>query len=303
MLVFALLWLALFLLTGEQFLGVRLVSYLAPWVSVTLLVYGMVCLLLKYRILAVAAIFTGGLIFLPYAKQFIPTNATIPNDRAVYKIMTYSKMGRNKDINAIAKVINSEKPDILVMQEIDYDDAYYLLKLLESAYKQPLSIEHSHYGIVLSRFPTNNQLKGAKRFNQSVLVSLPETEVIVKNVHLQKSFRSTSIQYEMVKSLAEQVKNEDRPLIVAGDFNATMVNYPYVIIGQYLDNAFERAGFGFGFTFPSANRRLGKITPFMRIDHIFYSRHFVAYDAWVSNDAGSSDHFPVVALLSFKSLN
>jgi len=61
-------------------------------------------------------------------------------------------------------------------------------------------------------------------------------------------------------------------VLVAGDFNATTINYPCVKMNQYLDDAFERAGSGFGFTFSSPARRLGMITPFMRIDPLLFRR-------------------------------
>jgi len=117
---------------------------------------------------------------------------------------------------------------------------------------------------------------------------------------LQKSIGSTEIQYQTVDQLAARIERVDGPVLVAGDFNATTINYPCVKINQHLDDAFERAGFGFGFTFSSPARRLGTITPFMRIDHIYYSKHFAVRKAYVVDDAGGSDHYPVVALLSLK---
>jgi endonuclease/exonuclease/phosphatase family metal-dependent hydrolase len=35
----------------------------------------------------------------------------------------------------------------------------------------------------------------------------------------------------------------------------------------------------------------------IRIDHIFYSRHFLARRAYTGANSGGSDHFPVVAEL------
>jgi endonuclease/exonuclease/phosphatase family metal-dependent hydrolase len=133
-----------------------------------------------------------------------------------------------------------------------------------------------------------------------VEIELPGTVVDAWNVHLQKSLESTGIQYRTIDHLVAQVQRADGPVLVAGDFNATTINYPCVKMNQYLDDAFEQVGFGFGFTFPSPARRMGMITPFMRIDHIYYSKHFVVRKAYVVDDAGGSDHYPVVALMSLK---
>ena len=120
------------------------------------------------------------------------------------------------------------------------------------------------------------------------------------NVHTWKAIRSTEKQHAQIRALADAVAEQNEPVIVAGDFNATELTETYGMMAQHLDNAHAEAGFGFGFTFPSHARRLGTFLPFLRIDHIFYSEHFQALDCYVGDDAGGSDHFPVVAVLQLK---
>jgi len=295
-----LLWLLLFIATGEQFTFVRLLSYMAPWMAGLLLIFALAAFLLRRRRQGAITALMAVLLLLPYSPRFMPSGSGDVDagalHRQVYKVMTYSKMGRNHDIDAVARVVMAEKPDILFMQEIDATESKRLIKELKREYKNGLSVVHDHVGLVLSRFKIESEDD-----THSAIVAVPDGNIRVWNVHLQKSIGRTGIQYRAVDQLTSQIDRVDGPVLVAGDFNATTINYPCVKINQYLDDAFESAGFGFGFTFSSPARRLGMITPFMRIDHIYYSKHFVAQKAYVVNDAGGSDHYPVVALLSLKS--
>src|SRR6185369_2451064 len=95
-----------------------------------------------------------------------------------------------------------------------------------------------HYGLILSRYKVTSNLKQGD-YSQAEEIELPEKSIRVWNVHLQKSIGNTDVQYEMTDQLAEQIALTKGPLIAAGDFNATAVNYPYKKIKQYLENAFE----------------------------------------------------------------
>lgn len=297
-------WLLLFLVTGEQFTLVRWMSYVAPWMAAMLLLCALAVFLLRMRRQAVVTAALAVLLLLPYMPRFLPSwqSDSIPQagHQTIYKIMTYSKMGRNHDIDAVARVVASEKPDILIMQEISEAETQKLVHLLTGVYKQQLYFVNDHYGLILSRYKVVSRLKNGDAALPAD-IALPDGDIRVWDVHLQKSLgSSTAIQYGMVDELATHVASENGPVLVAGDFNATMINYPCVKMKQYLADAFEQAGFGFGFTFPSPARHMGMLTRFMRIDYIFFSHHFIARKAYVVNDAGGSDHYPVVALLSLE---
>jgi endonuclease/exonuclease/phosphatase family metal-dependent hydrolase len=87
---------------------------------------------------------------------------------------------------------------------------------------------------------------------------------------------------------------------VGGDFNTTDQSEGYHLLAQHLKNAHWEAGWGFGFSFPANQPRFKRIpilTPVVRIDHIFYSSHFLAHSATTLSDSGGSDHLPVIAEL------
>lgn len=296
----ALLLQTLFMSTGEQLTFVRWVSYLAPWLAGWLILLAVPAIFARKGMLATSLLILAmppGLISINWRSAAKITEAVSQS----YKVMTYSKMGRNNEIDSVARVILSEKPDILFVQEINDRETANLIQLLNGIYDgAPLFyFADAHYGLILSRYKVTSLLKIGD-YSQAAEIDLPEKPLRVWNVHLQKSFGHTDTQYQMTDQLAGQIALTDGAVIAAGDFNATVLNYPYKKIRQTLENAFENAGSGFGFTFPSPARHMGIFTPFMRIDHIFYSRHFNIQNAYVVPDSGNSDHYPVVALFSLK---
>jgi len=296
-----LLWLGLFIATGEQFIVVRWISYVLPWLAGLLLITALAAFLLHRRWQGGIAALLALLLLLPYAPRFIPSvsGQAEAGQRQIYKVMTYSKMGRNVDIDAIARVVMAEQPDILFMQEIGGTEAEQLINKISAQYHSKISFfVDNNTGLIISRFKVVSRWKMGDGVVH-VEIKLPDGVINAWNVHLQKSLATTGIQYKAIDHLAAAVQHTDGPVLVAGDFNATTINYPCVKMNQYLDDAFEQAGFGFGFTFPSPARRMGMITPFMRIDHIYFSHHFIVHKAYVVDDAGGSDHYPVVALMSF----
>jgi len=84
---------------------------------------------------------------------------------------------------------------------------------------------------------------------------------------------------------------DDRPLIVAGDFNMPVDSWIYRKYWSTYGNAFSTAGFGFGHTKLSP---LGSFSYGARIDHILTARESKTVDCFVGPDVGS-DHLPVVA--------
>jgi endonuclease/exonuclease/phosphatase family metal-dependent hydrolase len=73
--------------------------------------------------------------------------------------------------------------------------------------------------------------------------------------------------------------------IICGDFNEVPYSSNYRVLHRVFENAFERAGHGFGFS-------LNSPLFFLRIDHQFYSRRLRAVDYDVDRSMQISDHFP-----------
>jgi len=93
------------------------------------------------------------------------------------------------------------------------------------------------------------------------------------------------------------LSREPKPLIVAGDFNATTDDRPFQrILGLGLSDAAVLAGDGWEMTWP---RNQAWVIPYVRIDHILLSKALTVTGYRLGTGKGS-DHFPVVVDLAFR---
>lgn len=91
-----------------------------------------------------------------------------------------------------------------------------------------------------------------------------------------------------VDTLVAHFQASPYPVIIACDLNDTPYSYSYDKLDGLLNNAFTKAGNGFGATYN------GKL-PFLRIDNQFFGNEFKISDFKVHTEVPYSDHFPVSA--------
>ena len=94
-----------------------------------------------------------------------------------------------------------------------------------------------------------------------------------------------------VELLAQHISECPYPVILCGDLNDMPYSYTYFKLRRVLNNAFEHAGNGFGFTYN------GKLF-FLRIDNQFYSSNVRVHRFDTFRKVKFSDHFPVKGLYS-----
>ncbi|MGE4567912.1 MAG: endonuclease/exonuclease/phosphatase family protein [Bacteroidales bacterium] len=94
-----------------------------------------------------------------------------------------------------------------------------------------------------------------------------------------------------VDSIANHIRQSPHPVIVCGDFNDTPVSYAYQRIRNSLDDAFIRAGRGYGISF---RRRLIAV----RIDYTLFCPDTWKAEAYSCPHIVMSDHFPVLTRLT-----
>lgn len=296
--------------SGDQLPPVRGINYILPWTLLFLvpaiLITGFArgkWLLLSLTISTVAICFTFIPLFLPR------DHPALADNKFSFKIMSHNLYSR-QDTVAILKLIRQEQPDILLLQELhpdlisiprdDLTDLYP--ELYVDVVNKP---EEGFIQAILSRYPlTHISAELGKGRAQKVLVETPAGPVAVWNIHPFPPFRfAPHLHDQQAAALVEDIAMADYPLIVAGDFNATDQSATYRAVNEYLYNAHWEAGWGFGFTFP-APPHIPPESPIdtgllYRIDHIFYSNHFMALDAQTLTSSAGSDHLPVTAILSF----
>ena len=97
---------------------------------------------------------------------------------------------------------------------------------------------------------------------------------------------------EQARAIRRLIDAETRPFLLVGDFNSTPGSWVYAHLSEGLQDAFGRAGTGWGATFPA---RL----PLARIDFVLASAEWEVRRAHVSKTV-VSDHIPVVAELALR---
>ena len=83
------------------------------------------------------------------------------------------------------------------------------------------------------------------------------------------------------------------PLVMAGDFNDTPISYAYQQLSRRLSSAYRQSGSGFGRSFSQRGFPV-------RIDHIFFSRHWTSTRTRVDTQFDVSDHYPLISELRRK---
>jgi endonuclease/exonuclease/phosphatase family metal-dependent hydrolase len=127
---------------------------------------------------------------------------------------------------------------------------------------------------------------------------------VVDADRLRKSYRDTirrlrngfSNRAGQVDDLVRHIGHCPHPVIVCGDLNEIPYSYPYFTLRRKLNNAFEEAGLGFGFSFNG-------MLFFLRIDQQFFSDRLEATSFRTLRDVKYSDHFPLTATYRWKREN
>ncbi|HEY6556004.1 MAG TPA: endonuclease/exonuclease/phosphatase family protein [Polyangiaceae bacterium] len=221
---------------------------------------------------------------------------------------------------AVAEIVRLA-PDIALLQEASWSTDR-LVTLLRAAYPEVQAstefIIASRYPIRVTKHPDRLGYYGDRRsprFMQYV-VETPLGSIALYNVHplspreslralrgegLRREIRTgrlfsgqhadkiqanTGLRVLQVSTFTELATRETLPLIIAGDMNLPTLSPLLTHLSPYQDG-FQKAGAGFGYTFPAKY-------PFMRLDRIYASDEleFVSFDVGCQ---GVSDHLCVIA--------
>ncbi|SKA84346.1 Uncharacterized conserved protein YafD, endonuclease/exonuclease/phosphatase (EEP) superfamily [Prosthecobacter debontii] len=131
------------------------------------------------------------------------------------------------------------------------------------------------------------------------ILGLPGTPWAEKRQRLQQFWNGQIADAEIVLAA---IRQDSLPVIAAGDFNAPHIGYIHRMITRQLKDSHAEAGQGFGLTFPGfTNNPLSAGGPWMRIDYVFYDRHWEAIQCVTEPDR-PSQHRALAATLVLKDL-
>jgi endonuclease/exonuclease/phosphatase family metal-dependent hydrolase len=222
------------------------------------------------------------------------------------------------DVDEIIGVIRDLDADIVGLQELGIGHGEAIEKGLRDRFPyQALYAGEDDFGLgLLSRYPIEDSAlvltyenyrgdehAGLMRATVDVDGSLIRVFVAHPPVPPPFTFRGNvprvydeSIRDGQLALLREQIENVTTPVLVLCDCNMTDQSEGYRILDGVLDDAFEKAGQGLGFTVAPEPMGLPSILPLiMRVDYVWMSEDFVVIEVVVVEDGGTSDHRPVVA--------
>jgi endonuclease/exonuclease/phosphatase family metal-dependent hydrolase len=213
------------------------------------------------------------------------------------------------DIDAIAKAIKLQNPDLVALQEVDVNtlrsgkinQASLLAEKLQMNFFFAKAIDHDggQYGVaILSKYPITEQVvhrlttqtgtKGEPRVLATVLVNLPGGKKLkfgATHLDAQKDDTNRLLQVKDINDIAQK---EKLPFIVAGDLNASPGTTPI----NLFDEQFTRTCENCEFTIPVVN-------PKKAIDFIGFKKGdpFEVISHQVIPERYASDHLPVISVL------
>lgn len=233
------------------------------------------------------------------------------------RVMTYNihvgvGMDKKLDLQRIADVINTARPDLVGLQEVDRgvkrtegkDEIVELAAMtrMEYAFAPNLDYQGGKYGVaILSRFQIKNtehrmfenKREAERRGMLRIEVEVDGEILNFVTTHLDYQFEDGRLfETEQMLKFLEGVKG---PTIVVADLNDVPTGSAYKLMRTKFDDAWVTSGTATdGFSYPADK-------PVKRIDHIFYrtGARIRARKSWVVETL-ASDHIPVVSELEIK---
>jgi len=326
-------WYSLHLLLGDRIWWLGLLNAIAPWLFAPLLCLLPLALLTinthHYNPLYDAPLLLPTILLLAlYGSIFVPlrTSAHAASNPAL-TVLSFNIWAGSRSEATIDVIAANDWPDIVAIQELTPPMAELILEKLGSRYPYHLlDITPYHYGLgIFSRLPLT-MLDSSAFADSALRVQIAQVHnddatqhsFTFYNLHLSfgdvlydlghaavvrnKITTGYQTRLELAQKLVQDIEKRMGPVLVAGDFNSTPQSDVYATMTAHLTDAYQAAGWGFGFTYPTHAAdipRVSYLPRLFRIDMIFFNSGFSAARTWTSPVYGESDHLPVVARVSW----
>jgi Metal-dependent hydrolase len=214
------------------------------------------------------------------------------------------------DIDAIARVINEAKADVVALQEVDnntvrsgnINEAKMIAEKTGMHYHFFKAIDHDggQYGLaILSRFaikepghiPLPQVIEAEYRILSYVTITVNKQDILFANTHLDAT-RGHENRVVQMQAILQKFESEKKPVILCGDLNSVATSEPI----NLLDTQFKRTCINDCPGTVPANK------PYRTIDFIAtknVSWPLLSYE--VIPETYASDHRPIIAV--FKTAN
>lgn len=251
----------------------------------------------------------------PAAWSYVPKRVSPLTGDTITVMSVNLLIGSGSD-RAAADLILREQPDVVVLQEYS-DRAHAALHEMLHAdylYVAVVSRDDAFGQAVYSRRPfvgtpvlyppatlgTGRRAGGVVNLSDPqirVVVEVGGREVVIQNIHTTPPVSGGQLaeQRAMIRWLAGWTRDEARPVILAGDFNATRESLG-VLRDAGTVSTHDLAGTGRGSTWIDTTPL--RYLPGVRIDHVLISGGLACDRSMVLESIGS-DHRPILARVGF----
>ncbi len=297
---------------SDNFLPLRTANAIAPFFLIAAVPLFLLALLLRRWLPAGGLAVLAVLVLAHYWPVLGPARpvAVLPTDGLHLRVMSYNVWAQNDDYLEIATLTGLQAPDLLVVQEAVHPPD--LQRALQAQYPYFLHDNYARGGsqLIFSRYPLVEEAKpeNVGWMVQRAKMITPQGEIAVWNVHPTSALvRWWPTQNRVMRTIAEAIAQETRPVILMGDLNQTDQHENYRLLTDVLIDLHWVVGRGFGFTYPNFEARLRRIPefekmdllgallgPVVRIDHILISSQFIPIEERVVRNGVNSDHYPVI---------
>jgi vancomycin resistance protein VanJ len=303
------------LTVGEDWNLVGFANNFTPWLLWAGFILGLVGLFSRYRrgliLLQLPGVIAFGVL---YGHLLWPPGTGSATSGPALTVATFN-VRHHSDAEETTAVLADLEADVIGIQELyethaaiiqaDLSDRYPYQVLYPKVYFDEGPYPYLDGVGLISRYP----VIGGEVFNLEpetirhlrVVIDVEGTPVTVFVLHPDNPVFFPPWQYDPARRsdklaiLRERIAAETNPVIVLCDCNLTDQSDDYRALDDLLNDAFDEVGWGMGFT---ASPRLKWLPPTVRIDYVWHSDAFTAQDAYVGDDHGDSDHYPVIAELA-----
>ncbi|MEZ4672432.1 MAG: endonuclease/exonuclease/phosphatase family protein [Anaerolineae bacterium] len=282
-------------------------------------------ILLRHRPLGLTALIPAFTFINAYGRR-MTRNSSAAVGKADVTIMTYNLHGEAHHLEPMLRLIEAANADVVALQELSDEAAGCFETALRERYPfqalYPQSPSNNGQG-VLSRFPITNHdywrnphISPNSLGHERVGLDVNGNSMTLYNAHplhpgMGSTWFDTAARARELDTVLEKAVKETGAVLIVGDFNMSDQSDEYERMRSRYSDAFDAVGRGMGFTFPDLRTFESlpsywplplALPPFLRLDYIFHTAHFIPLEACVWPESGGSDHRPVIARLALQAV-
>ncbi|MDR1710535.1 MAG: endonuclease/exonuclease/phosphatase family protein [Propionibacteriaceae bacterium] len=221
-----------------------------------------------------------------------------PEGKASIRVFSSNLFYGQADIAALAEQLDTAKPDVVVFTEITKRDYPAIEEALQKTLPYHAGYPAEAYSVagaaIFSKYPLDiiDTTESAAYECFAVAVSDPDGRFVLAGVHASSPVYGTDRWLTDASAISAMAGRQmGGPLVVAGDFNATLEHLSLRrILAAGLTDAADESGTGWLPTWPT----LDWPAPLIGIDHVLTNRYLAAKSVYAVNIKGT-DHAAVVA--------